>query len=120
MKKIIFFISFLWQIPQNLIGVYLWIRETVKENVLLIKVHDNVIWIYLSGYSTLPGVSLGNFILIREDGIKRDPFIERHEFGHAKQSWLLGWFYLLVIGIPSFINHIRSGMDDEFRKKYFY
>ena len=30
----------------------------------------------------------------------------KHEYGHQKQSLYLGWFYLLIIGIPSFLGNI--------------
>lgn len=45
-------------------------------------------------------VSLGNYVLIC-DGHDDDDVVILHEFGHRKQSLILGWLYLIVIGIPS-------------------
>ena len=33
-----------------------------------------------------------------------DTLTVRHELGHCKQSQILGWFYLLVIGLPSVLH----------------
>ena len=38
----------------------------------------------------------------------------RHEYGHTIQSKYLGWFYLLVIGLPSLI---WAGCFEGYRKK---
>ena len=49
------------------------------------------------------GISLGRYIIIRDVMKDYTGATERHELGHAKQSRMLGWFYLLVIGLPSLI-----------------
>jgi hypothetical protein len=38
----------------------------------------------------------------------------KHEYGHTIQSKYLGWFYLLVIGLPSLI---WANCFEEYRKK---
>lgn len=43
-------------------------------------------------------IALGEYIII---GGKCDKSDVRHEYGHVRQSRMLGWLYLVVIGIPS-------------------
>lgn len=44
------------------------------------------------------GLSLGKYVFIREHALVE---LAKHEEGHQKQSMILGWLYLFVIGIPS-------------------
>ena len=46
------------------------------------------------------GLSLGQYIFINEHALVETA---KHEEGHQKQSVMLGWLYLLVIGIPSIV-----------------
>lgn len=83
----------LWQLPQNLLGLLLLlIYKREKEYHRL-----NGRWFYYT--EEMPsGISLGNYIIMnredRKDGMK-------HEYGHSIQSRILGPLYLLVIGLPS-------------------
>ena len=84
---------YIWQLPQNLLGL-----------ALLAYYQHEKAYHRLNGrtfyYTTemISGISLGNYIIMnredREDGM-------RHEYGHTIQSRWLGWFYLLIIGLPS-------------------
>jgi hypothetical protein len=47
-------------------------------------------------------VSLGKYIFLCPSHYNDDEVL-RHEKGHSKQSLYLGWLYLFVIGIPSFV-----------------
>lgn len=47
-------------------------------------------------------VSLGSYVFLCE-AHERDERVLKHEKGHTKQSYMLGWLYLLVIGLPSVI-----------------
>lgn len=60
----------------------------------------------------LGSVSLGMFIFVTN--IKHEETI-MHEYGHTRQSMLLGPLYLLVIGLPSFI---WAGCFDNYRSKH--
>lgn len=93
-KKILLFIH---QLPQNLLGLIV---------ILFTKaVHYDSTEIWESpDYSF--GVSLGNYIIF---GV-RDCYVSEnslnHEQGHQKQSLMLGWLYLIMIGIPSAAGNI--------------
>lgn len=51
----------------------------------------------------LPIMSLGNYIFV--DTMSSQKSIQ-HEFGHSKQSDILGPLYLIVVGIPSLLHNI--------------
>ena len=85
-----------WCLPQTLLGFIVKIF-TKKELIFVVN--------GVSFYETkLKGgsVSLGKYILLSKPQAKND-YIIKHEYGHFKQSLMLGWLYLIVIGAPSFI-----------------
>jgi len=93
MKNVLLFI---WQLPQNIIGFILFLIIRNKEKILSIDDGTNV----YKCFKKYGGISLGNFIFVHKlAGIKT----VSHEVGHHEQSKRLGWLYLLVIGIPSFL-----------------
>lgn len=100
---------FLWQLPQNVLGLTVILvvkaQKTPKYANVYIAEHFNF------------GVSLGNFIIFgcKDYGIG---FIDvQHERGHTKQSLYLGPLYLLLIGLPSVTFNIY---DRLFHKKWYY
>lgn len=98
MKRLV---KFLWQLPQNIIGLLLVMAvraDTTK------RVDGKKIW-----YSERMrgAVTLGEYIVINMDKYYSAPTsTERHEIGHYKQSLIFGWLYLFIIGIPSIIHAI--------------
>lgn len=90
MKKIILY---LWQLPQNLLGLLVILFTHAKY--------------FNAGYWLTPrygfGVCLGSYIIfgqaVNQTSIK-------HERGHQKQSLYLGWFYLIIIGLPSLAGNL--------------
>ena len=90
-------ILYLWQLPQNLLGLLL---------VLILQPEESY---DMEGcrlyYATRMrgGISLGRYVIVRSWMKDYTGNTERHELGHAKQSRMLGWFYLFVIGIPSIL-----------------
>lgn len=93
MKNIILFI---WQLPQNILGIIIVLFTKAK----LRKAES--IKFYFTNYAYF-GVSLGRFIIL---GSYYESIDIKHESGHQKQSLYLGWLYLLIIGLPSFIGNI--------------
>lgn len=96
-------ILYLWQLPQNILGLIVILLTQAKY----VKAGC---WITVK---YLFGISLGKYIvfgqIVNENRLN-------HEKGHQKQSLYLGWFYLLIIGIPSFIGNI---WDRLFHKKWY-
>ena len=104
-KEILFYI---WQLPQNLVGLF-----------LLLVYQKEKVYHRLNGrtfYFTkeMPsGISLGNYIIMnRED--KEDGM--RHEYGHTIDSRRWGPLYLLVIGLPSILGNIYDRIYHKKRK----
>lgn len=89
---------FLWQLPQNLIGFLLILIMRAE------KTEQKGITYYVCPLFR-SGVSLGNYIIF-DNRIYVSGFFIKHEKGHQKQSLYLGWFYLLLIGLPSIIGNI--------------
>ena len=84
---------YLWQLPQNLLG--LAVKTVTKAEKGFAGYHY---WKFHSG------LSLGRYVFIHEHALVE---LAKHEEGHQKQSMILGWLYLLVIGIPSIV---RAGL----------
>lgn len=84
-----------WQLPQNILGSILWLilRKRITTNK---KEKFNNIF-YVEGLKG--AVSLGYFIFVNPNTKYK---IVQHELGHGEQSRALGWWYLIIIGIPSF------------------
>ena len=99
------FLLYLWQLPQNLIGLLL-IAYYKPENKHIL---NNGVKVYFSK-KFQGGISLGKYAIVnsfyyRKDLNKALQFnIVKHEaIGHTKQSKMLGWVYLLIIGLPSIV-----------------
>ncbi len=89
MEKIKKILNYLWQLPQNLLGL-----ATFKcYPGYTINVGDNAIAKISSKMHG--GITLGKYIVISHANLIK------HEYGHAVQSKYLGPLYLLVIGLPS-------------------
>lgn len=86
-------ISFLWQLPQNLLGLLflLFIRGEEKHYL------NGIAFYYSKRFRG--GISLGRYIIL---GDKLEHSI-KHEYGHCLQSKMLGPLYLIVVGLPSII-----------------
>lgn len=105
MQTIINIILYIWQLPQNLLGL------------LLLAIYGRVIPIDFRGdgwRSRLPssmlyfidgftgGISLGRYILVSGRNFT-DSKVWYHERGHSIQSMILGPLYLFVVGLPSLL-----------------
>lgn len=89
MKEVLLY---LWQLPQNLLGLAV---------VFFSRAKFYCTDIYNTNFKF--GVSLGKYIIVYRYCPNKTV---RHEQGHQKQSLYLGWLYLPVIGIPSAIGNL--------------
>lgn len=99
-RYVISFLLYLWQLPQNLVGlVYMLI--TKGENRILEQR-----WATFYTSPTISGgVSLGNYVFISPEVVNKDPVYD-HEFGHCIQSRILGPLYLPIVGLCSGIHFL--------------
>lgn len=105
MESVKKFFLYLCQLPQNLLGkIFVVISKASfhewKGNNLTVKYY--VTNRFNNGWS---GVSLGDYILLSKERYVTEVNL-KHEHGHQVQSKSLGWFYLVLIGIPSVIANL--------------
>lgn len=90
LKKLIHAI---WELPQNILGFI--VSKIFKAEPIAVFT-DAIVY----KWNIPGGMSLGKHIFVYEP---KDLSMVKHEYGHTLQSKKLGWFYLLVIGLPSII-----------------
>ena len=93
----------LWQLPQVLLGLLLRLFYPAVYRLE----QDGVTVIFSDRFHG--GLSLGTTVFVHShvytwNEFPLDTLAVRHELGHCKQSQILGWFYLLVIGLPSILH----------------
>lgn len=98
MKTILSVLLWIWQCPQNVVGLVL--RHIYRNRTGAI-VNDRGIRYYI--VPDFPGgISLGSTIITRYYFLQNSDSWD-HEYGHTRQSLYLGPLYLFVIGIPSLL-----------------
>lgn len=85
----------IWQLPQNLVGLFLLLVFWPEESIYF---HDTRVFYSKRMHG---GISLGSYILLKTGSGTEINL--KHEWGHTRQSRILGPFYLFVIGIPSLL-----------------
>ena len=88
-------LSWLWQLPQNILGLLIIAITRAKKT-------EDGIWI--CEYLFDSAVSLGDYIIFQKYRTTDNAI--KHEKGHQKQSRMYGWFYLLIVGLPSIARNI--------------
>ena len=111
MKVFLRILTEIWQFPQHIIA-YVIILINCKSIKLMVS--KDGISHYLVDHLFDSAISLGNYIFLDSDGNFSYKTI-KHEFGHQKQSLMLGPLYLIIIGLPSIIGNII----DRIKHKYF-
>ena len=117
-EKSLFWIH-VWMFPQNLLGLLLlWIfrkKKTFMESYRECRV-------YAIESRTLSGLSLGRYIILNRGQVQDNKKYREaigHEYGHFRQGRIFGIFYLLAIGIPSVLNHLRSRKNKRVFDSYY-
>ena len=97
----IFVLLAIWQLPQFLVAVFM--LPFIGNLKLIAERHFNICFV---GSEMAGGISLGPFAYISNglnNSYKREEHIAHELDGHAKQSRLLGWFYIPLIGFESLL-----------------
>lgn len=116
-KIFLFLVDWIWCFPQTFIGFILswtiWRKSYRKKDFeeLALYYNANILVKDEGGkvFDLISGTSLGRYILVKDYHNER---VVRHEIGHLIQSRILGWFYLLVVGLPSVINNLRARKNE--------
>lgn len=114
MKNVLLWI---WQLPQNLLGLVVLLFNKVSSRCVEVKYIDNIKY-YSVKHVNNCGVSLGNYIFFDSDRPITKEAIH-HERGHQKQSLKYGWLYLFIIGLPSAMGNIYSRLAHKDSKWYY-
>lgn len=98
MALLIGFIKFLWQLPQELLGFIYYMYLKNKEEILDICTFQGaVVFIKKTPNGS---VTLGQHIFLSS---RATDITVKHEYGHTRQSLMLGPLYLIIIGLPSIV-----------------
>ena len=92
---IIYWLLYIWQLPQNLVGLIY--KYTTRGEKLVLEQRNCEFYIAptING-----GISLGNYIFISPTCLEKEAVYD-HEYGHSIQSKILGPLYLPIIGVFS-------------------
>jgi hypothetical protein len=91
---------FIWELPQNLLGIGALLYDRAIGYIVEIKFERERLMIETKRRA----ISLGLFVFWTRQSnhwIELDERNKKHEWGHSVQSRMLGPLYLLVVGIPS-------------------
>ena len=131
MKTIKNILLYIWQLPQNLLGLLLvWIysrKEIDGKPNLIRRIEYKGRKVYI--FEKFPGgISCGKYILVdyyrkaRHSEYDRMKLSESicHEYGHCRQSKWWGPLYLPVPGLWSVANNIANRIMDALGRSYDY
>lgn len=93
-------LSLAWEAPQGALGLAMLLAERARNRVVRVEVENGRILVESKG----TGISLGHLVFWTREGSRWQDLDLRnraHELGHAKQSRMLGWLYLPLVGLPS-------------------
>ncbi len=93
-------LSLVWEAPQTALGAAMLCGEAARKRIVHIEVEKGRLVVESKG----TGISLGHVVFwSRANSRWHDLDVRNraHELGHTRQSRMLGWLYLPVIGLPS-------------------
>jgi hypothetical protein len=100
MKTLKEILLYIWQLPQNLLGLimFLFMKPYVSKEKY--KGITYVVSKKMSG-----GISLGNYVILSNTYRDKNRYhkVWNHEWGHTRDSIMFGPLYLIIIGLPSLI-----------------
>lgn len=103
-----------WELPQFILAVLILVtvRKRIKETI---KYRNSKIYL-VKGF---PGGLSLSFIIFLNSRKKSNLRIIKHEYGHTLQSLILGWLYLLIVGLPSITRAMIWSRRKLEEKKYY-
>lgn len=98
MKTFINIILYIWQLPQNLLGLILLAIYRPEMSFD----YEGARLTFAQRMPSYAGISLGKYIILASRFASDNDSIQ-HEWGHTRQSRMLGPLYLFVVGLPSLL-----------------
>ena len=87
-----------WELPQLVLALFIY--TIVKKNIKARKKYKKLQVYFVEGFPGGISLSFMTFLDIKyRDNLR----VIDHEYGHSRQSIILGWLYLPVVGLPSII-----------------
>lgn len=102
LNAILFVLSFIWQLPQSIIGLLMLIFFKIFGGAKLISYKK--LCFCFNAEKMSGGISLGNFAFVSPVGAKKAAVVAHEQEGHTWDSKLMGPLYLFIIGLPSIIH----------------
>lgn len=118
-------LAYTWELPQALIAaLIIWVIGGDCNREWGNDAATDIVWYKVERGLFGGGICLGEYILFDAKRRVTDKDI-LHEYGHCKQSRMLGPLYLFVVGIPSIIRNIYDRIAHKkwtsySRKKWYY
>ncbi len=111
----------IWQLPQLMLGILFGIvcfcipphhdnyskQSDYGGNIMLLKGSSAILTphvVCITSNRCKSGISFGPIMYLNSYLYHSDPYIVVHKYGHSIQSLYLGWFYLIIVGIPALFN----------------
>lgn len=110
LKQLGWSLLYLWQLPQNIVGLIYKLILSREEQVLEQRGTAFFVAPTMNG-----AVSLGNYVFISKWVIDKEAVYD-HEFGHCIQSRILGPLYLPIVGLFSGIHCMLYSGDGTYYK----
>jgi hypothetical protein len=105
-----------WCLPQTILGALFFVFLIITKNTVSTQQYKEITLVKVrSRY--VGGLSLGAFNFVSERCWKER--IIKHEYGHTKQSFILGPTYLIAVGVPSLLWAGLACVNPYTKKTYF-
>lgn len=114
MRELLFFI---WELPQNLLGICFYLSFFLRKKIKSKYFERGRLFIELN---SIGAISLGFFVFYTvsdNNYVPVGPENKDHEFGHSRQSRILGPFYLILIGLFSEMRVLYAFIYKVIKKK---
>jgi len=107
MNPIVLVMRCIWELPQNIIGIIVWLM--IRRKITKVEIVHKRLFFHTHHF----GISLGSFVFWSnsDDAIVWiAPNNKEHEYGHTIQSLICGPLYLILVGIPSISRVVYSSI----------
>lgn len=105
MNLILLIMRCIWELPQNIIGIIIWLG--IRHKITRVEIIHKRLFFNTHNF----GISLGSFVFWSNSNNAIVPIAHDnkvHEYGHTIQSLIFGPLYLILVGVPSISRIVYS------------